>query len=414
MKTQEQNLNSEMHQFNSDDGSPRIPLDKDEKLIYSEKIKQSDGSPLSVALGIFLTLGFPVYVVIGFTAITSYIVDKTFTEFWSEMTWPLVILGIILVFSMIAALALKLFWLKLCPAGSSFVITDKRLFDFMPGGIMPIANECLYGDLNFICPESVKTYDSLKAWRLKYDSESGKMLESITHYRVNNAKLAYLQLPNHIISEKGEKSLASKKYTANARLEKAIGIFVASTFVGFVAFGSILFYAQTFVENGLKDGKRAYAHKHYVEAEKIFARTYSKIAKFPFHTFFGPVSYRYALALHANGKLDEAVPRFKDAIVRCDWSNSDENLTWRPAVFRSNIHLAEIYRHKGDLAQAEAYFDSALNTVPKETDRKRVDAFFLEFENFLREKHDDRKAATVQKVAQNFEFVRTHEHAFRE
>lgn len=56
------------------------------------------------ATTIFLICGFPFYIVIGFTALTSYLTDKSLSEFMRIVEWPAAMLGLVAAVAILMAL----------------------------------------------------------------------------------------------------------------------------------------------------------------------------------------------------------------------------------------------------------------------------------------------------------------------
>lgn len=56
------------------------------------------------ATTIFLICGFPFYVIIGFTALMSYLTEKSLNEFLQIVTWPAAMLGLVAIASVLIAL----------------------------------------------------------------------------------------------------------------------------------------------------------------------------------------------------------------------------------------------------------------------------------------------------------------------
>jgi hypothetical protein len=56
------------------------------------------------ATTIFLICGFPFYIVIGFTALTSYLTDKSLSEFMQIVALPAAMLGLVAAVAILMAL----------------------------------------------------------------------------------------------------------------------------------------------------------------------------------------------------------------------------------------------------------------------------------------------------------------------
>ncbi|MBC8000661.1 MAG: tetratricopeptide repeat protein [Leptolyngbya sp.] len=234
-------------------------------------------------------------------------------------------------------------------------------------------------------------------------------------YRVKNATVAYSFIPDDVKFSIGERSKSVIKHKGKRRFEAVFGVLFMCLFAGAIALFSICFYAQEHSNDLLRSGRKAYARKQYDVAEATLKRAYLSVAYFPFMHQYGIASYRYALALEANGKLDEAIPKFEQAVQACNWYDDDEsNIDWRPAVFRSNVHLAEIYNRRDNKTFAGKYFEAALDTVSKETDVVRAKKFISEYATYLRQRNEVAKAEKVAARGQSFTIPHSRLNTFRE
>ncbi len=101
-------------------------LENDEKILYSESVENSADSLVGIATTLFLTFGFPFYIVIGFTALTAYLSERSLSEFGQEAMWPAAILIAVAIMSITLALAFKVAHRATQGANSAkFMITSK-------------------------------------------------------------------------------------------------------------------------------------------------------------------------------------------------------------------------------------------------------------------------------------------------
>ncbi|MCC7530103.1 MAG: hypothetical protein IT342_16380 [Candidatus Melainabacteria bacterium] len=101
-------------------------LENNEKILYSESLKTTEDSLVSIATTLFLICGFPFYLVIGFTALTAYLSERSLSEFGQEVIWPAAILLAVAVISLVLGLACKAFYRATQGAnGTKFLVTGK-------------------------------------------------------------------------------------------------------------------------------------------------------------------------------------------------------------------------------------------------------------------------------------------------
>jgi hypothetical protein len=84
-------------------------LEDDEEILYSESVENTGDTLVGIATTLFLIFGFPFYVIIGFTALASFLTEKTWIEFGQEVTWPAGILLAVAGISIVLALSFKAF-----------------------------------------------------------------------------------------------------------------------------------------------------------------------------------------------------------------------------------------------------------------------------------------------------------------
>ncbi len=378
-------------------------LENDEKILYSESVETSGDSLVGIATTLFLIFGFPFYIVIGFTALTAYLSEKSINEFGQEVMWPAAILLVVAVASIVLGLACKAFYrATLGGHGTKFLITNKRIYNYNPNALMPVMFESRYPDVLYVYPEKMGKHEYLQL-RVK-DREAcedggTRVVERRHAFRVKSAKKALMQIPDDVRWERSEKSKNGAIYKEKTKKETILALTGVSAMVCFLAFVVITINIQVTVEELLGQGKKLFKERQFVQAERVYREAYQKISFFPFHADFGPAAYRYARALETNGKADAAIPLYLRAIERCNWSDLEDDITWKPAVFRSNVHLAEIYVQKKNDHEAERYFDQALQTATVETDENRVRRLFSNYQNFLTERAKVGKAAMVNRLA---------------
>lgn len=414
MNTQRLKLNDEIRQQKTDCSATSIPLDSDERLLYSEAKVPFEGSTLESAIPLFLILGSPLHAIVGFAAITSFISEKTLAQFCSEMNVPLVSMLVLLLACIALAKTLPLWNRVLCPAGSKFVITTKRIFDHLPGGILPVAFECPYTEMVNIYPVESGKQNWLKVRFMKYDSEVGRKIETTHQYMVKNANSAYMHLPDSVRLAHGLNSRNKSSIAQKERVERITYSLLGLFMLGFFGLIAILVYVQTFCHDIIKQGMRAYRLGDYGRAEILLKDGYDKIKPFSFHAEFGPSAYRYAEILEHNGKAELAIPKYKEAVAHCNWLDDEADITWKPAVFRSNWKLGEIYRQLKQTQQAEVYFDKALATATLEHEEKRARDFFLSYKTWLEQQGKVGKAASVHKLSQIYKAAPAFVKVFRD
>jgi len=71
----------------------------------TQRLKQENeqSGPIGTAIKIFLVVGSPFHLIVGFSALTSFISEKSLAQFISEMTYPLEILLVLLIASLVIA-----------------------------------------------------------------------------------------------------------------------------------------------------------------------------------------------------------------------------------------------------------------------------------------------------------------------
>ena len=118
MKTQRLKPNDETRQQQSKSVNASIPLDSDEKFLYSEDKIPFEGSTTGTALTLFLLLGSPLHAIVGFAALGSFISEKSLAQFWSEMNVPIAFMAVLFIASAILAKLLPA-WNRLIFKGAS-------------------------------------------------------------------------------------------------------------------------------------------------------------------------------------------------------------------------------------------------------------------------------------------------------
>ncbi|MBA3992691.1 MAG: hypothetical protein C0469_04130 [Cyanobacteria bacterium DS2.3.42] len=106
MKTNQLTLGKEQ-ETQKDHTDSNQHLEDDEKILYSETVENTGDSLVGIATTLFLIFGFPFYIIIGFTALTAYLSERTWSEFGQEITCPAGILLAIVGISIVLALAFK-------------------------------------------------------------------------------------------------------------------------------------------------------------------------------------------------------------------------------------------------------------------------------------------------------------------
>ncbi len=382
-----------------------LHLEDDEKILYRESVDTPESSVAGMATTLFAIFGFPFYIIIGFTALTAYLSEKTFAEFTQEITGPLGILAAVAVFSIVLGLALQAAYKStLGGNGAQFLITNKRLFNYNPNGFMHVMLESRYPDVLYIYPEKLgkQEYLQVRVKELEVSESASRTIEIRHAYPVRNASMAFMQIPDQVRLERSEKSKSGALYKQKTKTEAALALIGLSAIICFLAFVIVTASAQVAVENLLQDGRQLIKAGQFAQAERVYRDAYQKIRAFPFHADFGPAAYRYARVLETNGKLAQCVPIYRQAIERCNWSDLEDNITWKPAVFRSNVHLAEIYKQEKNDKMAEHYFDKALATANFETDDKRIKSLISSYQQFLNEHSKVGKAAMIDRLASTF------------
>lgn len=394
-------------------GSQPLKFSSDEKELFSVETDFLETNRLNIAGTLFLIIGFPFYSVITFISIIGFIQERSQNDIISEITYPLSALGIILFIAIVIA---SYDWKKFLPTKERTVITNKRIYSeyVMPNKTVKAMElkSSPYADIQSIMAVSDKTGDYLRVIMKPgfipkdgLESSQTSSAEAFGHdrkYKVKNAKAAYMQIPDTVKFAQGETSKATKKFKEKNKFEGVFAILFSFIFLGALASFSIFFNAQERSSDFLKKGRKAYALKQFDVAESDLRQAYNSVAALPFMTQYGMASYRYALALEANGKLDEAIPKFRQAVEKCNWADSESDISWKPAVFRSNTHLADIYVKKGDDKLARKYFEAALNSAPLETEEKRVKKFFANYENYLRKRNEIKEAHRIEVSAKIF------------
>ena len=381
-------------------------LEDDEKIFYSESVENSGDSLAGIATTLFLIFGFPFYTVIGFTALTAYLSERSLNEFGQEIMWPAVILLVVAGASIALAMVCKAFYrTTLGGHGTKFLITNKRIYNYNPNSLIPVMFECRYPDVLYVYPEKMGKHEYLQVRakeRETCEDGSTRIIERRHAFRVKNAKKSFMQIPDDVRWERGEKSKNGAIYKAKTKKEAVFALTGLALMVLFLAFVVITVHIQVTAADLVGQGKRLVKQGQFVEAEKVFRQAYQKVSFFPFYPDLGPVAYKYAHTLQTNGKPDAAIPLYLQAIEHCNWSDVEEDITWKPAVFRSNVHLAEIYVQKKNDHEAERYFDQALAAAPLETDENQVKSLFSDYQYFLSERAKGGKAAMVNRLAGMF------------
>lgn len=396
----------------------------DEKVLFSEETDFPRSSRLGMVSSLLLILGFPFYSIVGFAAVIGYLTERTYSEIAADITFPLQALLFLTVgLILLTTVNLK----KFLPTKEKTIITSKRIYAsyLMPNGTVRDMEmkSSEYKDIQALYPYTDKSGQFIRVIMKPRQMQLEELPQNAhsdiegydRKYRVKNATLAYSFIPDDVKFSIGERSKNVIKHKGKHRFEAVFGVLFMCLFAGAIALFSICFYAQEHSNYLLKSGRKAYARKQYDVAEATLKRAYLTVAYFPFMHQYGIASYRYALALEANGKLGEAIPKFEQAVQSCNWFDKDEsNIDWRPAVFRSNVHLAEIYSKRDNKTLAEKYYANALDTVSLETDIVRAKKFFSDYATYLRQRNDVTKAASVALQAQSFKIPHSHLQTFRE
>ncbi|CAN5509973.1 hypothetical protein BH10CYA1_BH10CYA1_40630 [soil metagenome] len=396
----------------------------DEKVLFSEETDFPKSSRLGMVSSLWLILGFPFYSIIGFATVIGYLNERTYSEIAADVIFPLQALLFLTVgLILLTTINLK----KFLPTKEKTIITSKRIYAsyLMPNGLVR--------DLEMKSSE----YSNIQAL-YPYTDSSGQFIRVIMKprqlqledlqptaqsetegydrkYRVKNATVAYSFIPDHVKFSIGEKSQSVIKHMGRRRFEAVFGWLFMSLFAGAIALFSICFYAQEHSNDLLRNGRKAYARKQFDVAEATLKRAYITVQYFPFMHQYGMASYRYALALEANGRLDVAIPKFEQAVHNCNWFDDDDSyVDWRPAVFRSYVHLAEIYNKRDNKSFAGKYYADAFDTVSMETDITRARKFFNDYATYLRQRNEMAKAERVVAKAQSFAIGHSHMETFRE
>lgn len=377
-----------------------------EKVLFSDETNFLQASKMSVSWTLFLILGFPFYTIVAFNVIAGYAQKQSQGDIVSAIIFPVSLLSLVMLGTIVLAF---IDWRKYLPSKECTIITDKRIYSafVMPNGAFKTMElkSSPYNDIQSIMTASDKSGNYLRVimkpgFIPKDGLESSGTVSAESYgadrkYRVKNAKTAYMHIPDAVKFAQGEKSKAAKLFQEKHRFEGFFASLFALLFIGALGSFCIFFNAQERSNALLKSGRKEYAHKHYDLAERDLRLAYNTVSLLPFMSQYGMASYRYALALEANGKLVEAVPKFKQAIEKCNWSDSESDISWKPAVFRSNIHLAKIYAQRSDDKLAQQYFEQALNTVPLETDIRRVKTFFKDYATYLRQHNQISRAEQI-------------------
>lgn len=394
-----------------------LHLEDDEKILYSESVEDTRDTLVGIATTLFLIFGFPFYVIIGFTAITSFLTEKTWIEFGQEVTWPAGILLAVAGVSIVLALAFRIAYKATMGAtGTKFLITNKRIYNYNPKSILPVMFESRYPDVLYIYPEKMGKHEYLnvRVKALEQSKDGPRIVETRHSFHVKNAKKTLMHVPDDVRWERSEKSKSGEVYKEKTKWETVRALSGFAVVVCFLAFAVITINIQVTVDDLLGGGNRLFKHGQYVQAERVYREAYKKISFFPAHADFGPAAYRYARALETNGKLNEAIPIYLQAAKNCNWTDAEEGITWKPAVFRSNVHIAEIYVKQNRDAEAEQYFDKALETALLETDENRVKSLFSSYLEFLNSRAKAGKAAMVDRLAGIFKISLTGLRTFRD
>jgi hypothetical protein len=84
-------------------------LENDERILYPESVENPADSLVGIATTLFLIFGSPFYIIIGFTALTAYLSERSLNEFGQAVMWPAEILLVMAVMSLVLGLACKAF-----------------------------------------------------------------------------------------------------------------------------------------------------------------------------------------------------------------------------------------------------------------------------------------------------------------
>lgn len=103
MKTQRRKPKDETRQQQTGSVIASIPLDSDEKLLYSEDKIPFESSTIGSALTLFLLLSSPLHAIVGFAALVSFISEKSLAQFCSEMNVPIAFMFALFIASIVLA-----------------------------------------------------------------------------------------------------------------------------------------------------------------------------------------------------------------------------------------------------------------------------------------------------------------------
>ncbi len=205
--TQEKEQNGRQKQKDHIDSNQH--LENDEKILYSESVENTGVTLVGIATTLFITFGFPFYIIIGFTALTAYLSERTWSEFGQEIIWPAGILLSIAVLSIVLAGVFRTFYRSTMGLeGTKFLITNKRIYNYNPQAIMPVMFESCYPDVLYIYAEKIGKLEYLQV-RVKAIEESEgytRSLERLHTFAVKNAKKAFMHIPDEVRWQCREKS----------------------------------------------------------------------------------------------------------------------------------------------------------------------------------------------------------------
>ena len=397
---------------------PAIPLEQNEHIIYTEETSPKLSAAMT-SVGLIAFFGFPFYAWLFFIVAGGTFGGVALKDQLTLCIEPASILTVVIILGALAPQLLKLTVKAWMPDLCQLVVTNKRIFQLsaktnkLTGEFDPplIMTESRYEEtLAINIPSHGK--NRFLTFKLIHKPDDDSDSKSLNTYGVTNAERVYSRLPLELTQEKGIRSQNGQKFISNERRNQFTGSVAGLLLLGGLIYLSSILVPQEIATHYLRESRKAYLQGDYKAAEIAGQSALAYLKTHPNHPFAGPINYRLAIAYKKNGKYAQAIPLLKEAILKCDWEDSESIVNWRPAIFRSNIYLGEIYAKLGKNAEATQAFDSALMTMSKETSRKKVDRYTETAVKFYVSQGDHEKAAAFMAAAHRFQPLNHHIRAF--
>lgn len=404
--------------YTSQTAPPEVPLERGEQVLYIEDTIPKLTAPLAsiCLIGFF---GFPFYGWLFFLITGGFLGGVELSDLLTMAITPASTLTAIVILSALAPILLKPVVKAVMPDLCQLVITNKRIFQLtarlnkLTGRYETpsIVSESRYDETVAI---SLPQHGGNKflAFKLVHKPDEDGEGKSFNTYGVANAEKVYSRLPIELRQEKGIKSKEGMKYAGREKRNQLTASLAGLLILGGLVYLSSIMVPQEVATQYLRDSRTAYLHGDYETAESAGEKALAYLKKCQSHPFAGPINYRLGIAYKKNGKYAQAIPLLKEATLKCDWDDSESRVNWRPAIFRSNIYLGEMYAALGKNAEATSAFNDALKSMQKETSRKKVESYSEIAVKFYSSQGDHAKAAQFLAAAHRFRPLTHHIPAF--